>query len=270
MLKHLNPDEMVGLTTPLVGKTKRRATFLSIPEIAPLHAKVVQCHKAMLAVRPAKAATSPELQAVVAEGSRVDKRHDHLARAIFSNLEGHEELCLGAEPSDTARAAACAEARKRLFPNGLQIVNVSPLAESGNATRIGKLLDEDPRLVELLKSIPSTSKATLFDTVQRWTKAGREVGKLDRDREELEAKLAAAPAAGPRFQEARGLWLRVISGVLSALELSDAPAEAIEAIRGPILRASERAGKRYASDRPEEPVLDPAAADEAEDEGPQA
>ena len=33
--------------------------------------------------------------------------------------------------------------------------------------------------------------------------------------------------------------------VLSTLELSDAPVEAIEIIRGPVLLASERASKRY-------------------------
>jgi hypothetical protein len=45
--------------------------------------------------------------------------------------------------------------------------------------------------------------------------------------------------------------------VLSNLAESDAPAEAIETIRGPILRASDRAGKRYAAGKPEDVVLDP-------------
>ena len=36
--------------------------------------------------------------------------------------------------------------------------------------------------------------------------------------------------------------------MLSALELSDAPQQAIETIRGPVRLASERAGKRYAEE----------------------
>ena len=74
MLKHLNLDEMVALIAPWVKKTKRRATFLSIPEIAPFHPKIVQAYQAVLAVRPSNKVTPPALAALTNEAARTDVR----------------------------------------------------------------------------------------------------------------------------------------------------------------------------------------------------
>ena len=57
--------------------------------------------------------------------------------------------------------------------------------------------------------------------------------------------------------------------------MSRSPARDIEIIRGPVLRASGRAGKRYGSSKPEEappeeatsPSLDPAAPEPVADRG---
>ncbi|XXY48077.1 hypothetical protein WME91_49575 [Sorangium sp. So ce269] len=70
---------------------------------------------------------------------------------------------------------------------------------------------------------------------------------------------------------ARSQWFRVVSAVLSNLELSDAPSEAIETIRGPLLKASDRAGKRYggapAGEGPSVEEPGEPAVDEAEETG---
>ncbi|WP_437751711.1 hypothetical protein [Sorangium sp. So ce1389] len=50
-----------------------------------------------------------------------------------------------------------------------------------------------------------------------------------------------------------------MSLVLSNLEMSRAPARDVEIIRGPVLRASGRAGKRYASGKPGQAPLEDAA-----------
>jgi hypothetical protein len=68
------------------------------------------------------------------------------------------------------------------------------------------------------------------------------------------------------IQAKRSQWFSLISTTLSNLEISRAPAEAIEAIRGPVLRASERAGKRYAGGKPGDTVLDPDEQDTGEGE----
>jgi hypothetical protein len=270
MLKHFNLEEMVAVTAPLVKNTRRRKVFLSIPEIAPLHSKVIRAHQAVLAVRPADPSPPPALQALIDKGVEEDKRHDALARAVALGLQAEAAHCSAEEPPDVARALQCQQLETKLFPTGMTVVNVSLLAESGNTTRIAQLLKEEPAVGEFLKTIPVRGGKTLFDTLKRWLASGAKLGEIEHDREEILAQLATAPVTKGTIQEARSQWLRVNSLVLANLDASDAPAEAIEAIRGPILRASERAGQRYATGKTGEPVVEPdegSMGDDGEGEG---
>ncbi|WP_437961937.1 hypothetical protein WME76_21340 [Sorangium sp. So ce119] len=281
MLKHLNLDEMVALLSPWVEDPKQRKVFLSIPEIAPLHPRVVEAHEAVIAVQPSSGGASSEMRALIARSNEVDRCHDHLARAVSYGVDARRELCLAEEPADTAGAARCDLVQKKLFPSGLSILNASPLAEAGNTTRIARLLEEEPEIAGFLKSIPARGKASLLDVVKRWLTKGRELQAIERARTEIEATETTTPASKTTIQSARSQWFKVVSLVLSNLEMSRAPARDIEIIRGPVLRASGRAGKRYVSskpaeapaeeDTPEEEADSPASApDEAEpseDEG---
>jgi len=247
MLKHLNIDEMVALIEPWVDKTRLQPTFLSIPEVAPLHGKVMQAWEVTLAVRP-KLSTSPELAALDAEAQVVDTRHDSFARGVSFTLEAHAAFALAADPPDPARASHCREVAAKLFPAGLSIVNASWLAESGNTARVARLIQkEDPTIAQLLTALPGHDKSTtLLDTVEAWIATGSRLAELEHARTALLAKEATKTVNAATVQTARAQWFRVVSLVLSALEITDAPAEAVEAIRGPVLRASERAEKRYA------------------------
>lgn len=257
MLKHLNVEEMVALFTPWVSNKKRKALFLSIPEIAALHPKVILAHGSVLAVRPTTTAKSPAVRAVVEEADKVDVQHDHLAKAITLGLESHREHCLAADPPEVTRAATCDEVNTKLFPDGMNIVNASLLAESGNTARVAHLLENEPAIGKFLKTIPAPDKTSLADTVGRWIAAGTKLEELEHKREEILAKEATTPVTKATLQQARSQWFRMASLILSNLAESDAPAEAVETIRGPLQRAADRAGKRYASGKPEDVVLDP-------------
>ncbi|WP_437963643.1 hypothetical protein WMF04_28395 [Sorangium sp. So ce260] len=277
MLKHLNLDEMVALLSPWAHDPKQRKLFLSIPEIAALHPRVVEAHEAVLAVQPSRGGgPSAKVRALIDQSTEVDRCHDHLARAVSYGIDAHRELCLAEEPADAARAAQCDVVQQKLFPSGLSILNASPLAEAGNTTRIARLLEDEPEIVDLLRSIPARGKTSLLDVVKRWLAKGRELQSIERARTELEATQATTPASKTTIQSARSQWFRVVSLVLSNLEMSRAPARDIEIIRGPVLRASDRAGKRYASPRPDEappeddaqgPATEPSEARPGGDEG---
>jgi hypothetical protein len=263
MLKHLTLAEMAAIGLAWVNKGTRRDTFLSIPEIAPLHPQLTSAHKAILAVQPADRSMSPELRALLKKGEIIDMRHDSLARASGLGLELERELCLSATPPDTARAAACDHAHERLFPEGMSVVNVSWLAEAGNAARVHTLLDEDAELRPLLESIVAgSSKKPLLDVVERWIAAGKELDEIELERGELLSK-QAQPADKATIQAARSRWIRVVKAILRNLELSTAPAETIEAVRGTVLRASDRAAKRYTTGETDAEVLDPEDSAEA-------
>ena len=246
MLKHLNAHEMIGLSGPWVGDAKRRTLFLSIPEIAPLHPKLVEIHAELVAAEPPSGAVSPAMQALLDEEKAVDDVHDPLARAVAAGLEADRAHALAAEPPDLARAKQAEAVTAELFPDGMSIVNAAYVAESGNTARVASRLAESPMLAPFLKSIPVRGKATtLLDTADRWVDVGAKLGKLERKREELEAKEAVKPLDKRAVSAIRSRWIRLANAVLTSLELSDAPTEAIETIRGPLRKAAERAGKRY-------------------------
>lgn len=258
MLKHLNIDEMVALIAPWKNDAKRKAVFAGIPEIAAFHPKIADLHTELLGAKPATATVSPALQKIIDAATAADALHDPLARAVSSGVEADRDQCLAAEPPDVERAKKAGEVQSKLFPGGMTIVNASLLAESGNTARIAKLLDDEPAIGVFLKAIPVRGKGTLLDTTHRWIAAGARLGKLEIERAEQEAKEATTPLGKAAITSLRARWIRLVSQVLSNLELSDAPAEAIEVIRGPILKASDRAGKRYEG-APASPADEPVA-----------
>lgn len=257
MLKHFTLAEMAAISLAWVNKGARRDNFLSIPEIAALHPQLTDAHKAILAVQPADKSMPPALRALLKEGEVADMRHDHLARAVSLGLEMERELSLGADPPDAARAATCDQVRGKLFPEGLAVLNVSWLAEAGNAARLEELLEQEPEVRQLLKSVVVRApKTTLLEVVERWIAAGRELDKIEHERGELRSK-QAAPTDKATIQAARSRWIRIVSTILSNLDVSQAPPSLVEAVRDPLLRAAERAGKRYAGGEPDAEVLDP-------------
>lgn len=245
MLRHLNNQEMIAITSTWSSNPDARATFLSISEIAPLHPKVVKIDAELLAVQPEDEVTSAATKKLVAATFKVDVVHDSNVRAMSACIEADRMVSLAAQPPLHARAELGVAIHAKLLPMGLSIVNASYLAESGNATRVAALLEQDPAIGEFLGSIPIRGKLSVLDLTKRWVTAGKKLGKLEHERSVLFAKDAAKLGFTP-FPAVRGRWLRLVSQVLSALELSDAPPDAIEIIRGPVRLASERAARRYA------------------------
>jgi hypothetical protein len=244
VLKHLNLEEMVGLTNPWVNDPPRRALFLSIAEITALHPQVVDLQAQMLVARPVGAARSAAMKKIVEEAAAVDVLHDALARAIDSGL-GTDRLCsLARKPPAHARAKQAEETTTKLFPSGMAIINASLVAESGNTERVATLLEREPGVAAFLAEIPIRD-GNLLDLTKRWIAAGRKLGKLERDRAALVAKEATTPRDTSAISHLRGEWIGLVSLVLANLERSKAHSEAIETIRGPVLEASDRAGKRY-------------------------
>ena len=245
MLRTLNNHEMLAITAAWATNPDARATFLSIPEIAPLHPKVLKVHADLLAALPVTDTSSAETRRLVAAAARADLEHDALVRAVSAAIEADRTYCLAARPPQPARAELAEEIHFKLFPTGMAIVNVSLLAEAGNAARVAALLDHDPMVADFLDSIPLRDDHTALDLTRRWIAAGKRLGKLEHERSVLSSKGTTKPLELVAISAVRARWLRLVAQVLSALELSDAPDSAIETIRGPILFASERAGRRY-------------------------
>lgn len=245
MLKHLNHDEMVGLTSPWVADTKQRALFLSIPEIAGLHPQLVDLQAQLGDAQPVDPPRSPAMKKLLERGTKLDVVHDALVRASASAIETDRLEALARRPPDLRRADQATTATTKLFPTGLAIVNASLVAEAGSAERAGKLLAREAALANYLAAIP-VRDGTALALVERWIAAGKQLAKLERERAELAAKEAATPRDSSALTRLRFDWIRLVGLVLGNLEASRASKQAIETLRGPVLEASERAGRRYA------------------------
>jgi hypothetical protein len=266
MLRHLNNQEMLAITDTWSTNPDARATFLSIPDIAPLHPKVVKVTAELLAIQPAPDASSDAVKKLVATAARADIEHDALVRAVSAGVEAEHAYCLAAKPPQLARAEQAEKVHAKLFPTGMAIVNVSLLAEAGNAARVAALLEHDPSIADFLDAIPFRDDQTALDLTRRWLAIGRKLGRLEHERSVLTAKGNIKPVELVAISGVRARWLRLVAQVLSALELSDAPAETIEIIRGPVLLASERAGKRYAEAAAAGPAVEPVEAGTVNDD----
>jgi hypothetical protein len=253
MLRHLSNQEMLAIISTWVDDPHAKATFLSIAEIAPLHPKVIKVGAELLAIQPATDTSSAEVRRLVAAAVRADLEHDSLVRAVSAAIEADRSYCLAAWPPQRERAEQAEAIHTKLFPTGMAIVDVSLLAEAGNAARVAALIEHDSSIAEFLDAIPLRDEHTALDLTRRWIAAGKRLGKLEHDRTVLMAKGTTKPLELVAISAIRARWLRLVAQVLSALELSDAAGEAIEIIRRPVLQASERAGKRYAGPAESEP-----------------
>ena len=260
VLKHLSIIEMAQLIKPWVSQPKRKAAFLSIPEIAGLHSKVVQIHAELVAAQPAGTSPSAELRAIIDEATQVDAVHDPLARAVHAGLVAERAYALASRPPAHERVRTVDDALARLFPDGLAIVNASFLAEAGNTARVAELLEREPGIAKLLASIPVHGFGDLSVVAQRRISAGKKLAKLEAQREDLEADQVTAPLGREAITRLRARWIRLVSQVLSLLELSDADPRDVARLRSPVLKASGRAGKRYGA-----PVEEAEAIAEADD-----
>ncbi len=245
MFEHLEIDEMLALTAPWVRPSPLRDAFHSVPEIAPMHPKVVLVHE-NLAVAKTQRPPQNELQTLLEEETMVDARHDHLARGIYAALEAHLHFLMAKDPPEFGMAAACQLAQRKLFPTGLAIVNASLLAESGNTARVGRMLrTQEKGLAEFLATIPALQpNKTLRDLVDGWIEAGTSLAELEHVRSSLMLKEGAMAASSSR-QGAKKAWIRIVSQVLLTLGVTDAAPDIVHALRGPFEEAVERSSLRY-------------------------
>lgn len=245
MFDHLDIDEMVALTKLWVEASPTREAFFAVPEIAPLHPKVVQVHEALLTAKSQRAPQN-ELKTLLEEETIVDSRHDHLARGIHAALEAQLHFLLSQDPPDFLRAATCQAAQRKLFPMGLSIVNASLLAESGNTARVGRMLRaQEKALSDFLGTIPVLgSNKTLRDMVDAWIEAGTSLAELEHLRSSLALK-EGAQGANTSPAAAKKAWNRIVSQILLTLGVSDASAEVVQTLRGPFEQAAERSSIKF-------------------------
>jgi hypothetical protein len=252
-LKHLELEEMVALTNPWVGNSG--ALIGAVSEVAGLHPQIKAAHAGVVAVQASADGGDPVVVAISREEAEVDDMHDNAVRAVWYGTTAAAAFASAHGPKGAADAKRWLALRDRLLPDGLQATQRSYLGEAGAARKVSAALNDEIR--GELESISVGAGGTVAAAVALWCRHGARLGELERQ------KSAAGAAVTPTgIFAARNQWISVVSTVLGILELSTAPADAIEAIRRQIVEASERAAARYAMDKsePAAPSTPPAPA----------
>lgn len=258
-LKHLEYSEMVGLTAAWVGS--QRPLLQAIPQTAAWLSQLDEVHARIEKAQPVSfAKLHAEIAKIVGQQAFIDDRHDDLIRGTSLGLEAEQALCRASNPPRLERAAQCEEALSTLFPKGLTIIRALYVSEAGNAARTRKLLAAEEWLRDLLASIPTSDGGSLLTVVETWCALGEELGLLEEKKAAIQARIAGTPQP-PRAEmlAARNAWLVLVNMLLGLFPLIEGHQEAIETLRGPVLRTAEIAGKRYSTRGKGEP--DPDAPD---------
>ncbi len=234
---------MAELTGNWVGPNK--AVFLSIPEIAALWPHVADAHNVVLSAKSGTTPRSPDDKDRAALQKQTDRLHDHAYRAVRHLHKAWHEWLLAQDPVDMAHVHAIDTSMSLLQPTGASGSNQPYLAEAGAAQRAKKMLTGATDVTATLSKMRLGKGVTAMDMINLWFEHAEKLGELEAGKS---TALQPNPA-GKSILAARNEWLKVVSTVLANLEHSKAPAENIQAIRGPLDAAAERAYKRYLDSR---------------------
>lgn len=262
-LKDLTTPQMLTITAAWVDPKRERPKLEGLKRIAPLLADIDSAHMGLGRARRTEKTTSKEMAEIQSQQLALDKIHDRKARGAHAILTGFADLA-----DDPEDATHYLNIREELFPDGLKFITSSYSDEAGQAHIVRERLTAESR--GALKALPTPS-GSMLKAVLAWLSAGQELGKL----EIRKAQLAAAerPIEGTvqgNHLKARNRWIKVVSSVISMLELEEEiNADTQRLILAPLHEALAKAERRRGgateeAETAEEPQEGGAAAVESE------
>lgn len=219
--RNFSNAEMIALSAALIDAKRHRPTFLVIPLMAGLIPAIESAHSDLLGLSTEKSTdeATQELTELQAREKATDGVHDSKGGGVRSVLDGAISLAESDEETDLYTRV-----KARLFGEDASIFSASYKAESGNAEKVAKEL-ENPETRSTLAGIKVRKGVTLLDEAHAWVKAGRALGVDESRKVELEAIIKDTANAendgAPRADNigARNGWIKTINAVLSTASL---------------------------------------------------
>ncbi len=238
-VRDLQVGEMINISAAWVGQDK--ASFLAVPQIAPLYERVEAVHQALVVARD-DASANAALSELTAKAEALDDRHDDLNRGLYYLLLAAQYVELGRSGGNAALAGVLHRANKTLFPEGLRSVTMSYLAEAGNAAQLNAVATS--QFANELGSVHITRDLTALDLAHAIGSVGAELGAVEGQRAVAAAEAKDETITPSEVRKRMRDWAQVAEAVLVNLELATGSAETIEALQRPLLNAAEKAIER--------------------------
>lgn len=231
-LRKLTSGEMMHTTSTWVEPTHRHHQLLATsPEVAALLPHLTRAHKGILSCQPSAAPSAGILARQVEE---LDAQHDDLVRgihALFTAL-----TFLAASPSERELWGTL---RDKLFPDGLALVMRSFADEAGQAALAVARLTADDRKRMKAAAFGATNLLGLFE---QYGQVARKLG----DAATAKATPPQAVVSRAESASARNQWIRVVSAILAAIEMTDKNEELIREVVAPLRDIERKADRRRA------------------------
>lgn len=248
-LRDLSTPSMLTLSGAWLDAGKARGLIEALPAAAALLPSLEDAHRRIVKTQAKPSKASPALVAIRAEQEALDVTHDRCARGTYTVLTAFADLT-----ADPEAAASYLALRDKIFlpQNGLRVIQASYGDESSEAVLVEQRLDDADRA--LLKKLP-TPDGKLFDAHKARISAAAKLGKLDRERIQLEHdELEKDEVKQADVLKARNGWIQAVRALVTVIDLV-APSAAIRnRILGPLEEAEKKAGRRGAKPGPDAAV----------------
>lgn len=237
-LKEISAARMLSISEAWLDPARDRPKLQALSSGKGLLDLIQSAHDGIIATHKKDDPVSREVSSISEKQARLDKRHDRKIRAVYYILNGLAEA--SDDPNEVMDLIA---ARDELLPKGLSATKESYLEEAGYVEIAAKRVSASSKA--LLKKITLTRGVTLWNLVEQWFAAAREIGTLEHQKDRLESNQGGSAAEALR---ARNTWIRVVRHLESTLELEGVAEKTAGAILNQVRLAEQEADKRSADD----------------------
>lgn len=250
-LNDLTVGEMMRISRQWLSAKESKSTLAGLARVAPWIGDLEAATDNLVASQVT--AGGDAVGVIKAKQAQVDGVHDRRLRGLTELMAGLTTLA----PELKLTPAAMATLSTQVAPGGAAMNLRSYADEAAEPELMLARVGAAGR--QLAESI-TVGKTTLWALIERWHDSAHELGKLEGEREKLEASSAQQRKTTPRERAARNEWIKVVTNIRGAIaahkELDDAT---LELLLGRLGRY-ESGAARQPGDEPDEVPVAPVTA----------
>lgn len=236
-LMHLLPDEMLGISAPLVTPGPESKAYPIISKYdEELRAPYKRLSAAHAALSSAMQSTKEDrLEAIIDAQAQIDLRHDGIIRGCWAFFDAIAELAGG------EAGASILGLRGYLIPDGLSSQNKTYGGQAGQAEQLAARLTPDVRQRTdgfVIGEGANAKKLTAY--LDEWIALGRQLNTYEAERSALES----GPSEGAALHQARLDWTRAMNAMVSNAEMAGFTQVEMALVFGALQTAERKADER--------------------------
>lgn len=212
-LKDLSVEAMLTVSERILNPPANRPQTDNKDELYSGLLVLRRAHEHLLKVNHREGEVQAQITQLTAKLTELDTIHDRCSRGIHRALNAIIDI-----NDDPQKTAEYQRIMDTLHPNGLSVNVISYAEQAGNTMRVAERIT--PEIRQLLAStiLVGVSLETVLD---RWLDAGKELGRLQAERDTLNTDQDPDRITPATVLDARNQWIRATNAFVAALESTD-------------------------------------------------